>query len=166
MHKIITSILEIFGHLEEFVCVRVCFFSENCRLKKKKKRKRRDKEDFTVCKNKNKKKNGCLEPPASSRRELLNAAARAWNRMGVEEQHLWFSKPSLVLKSSFGFSAGLRFRVRAFVSTSTHYCESLRRPGSPPTGVMLGDGTTHTPGTVCGKTTGTCASHRGDIKTD
>lgn len=51
MHKILTFILEIFGHLEKFGCVRVCFFSGKLPFKKKK----RDKEDFTVCKNKNKK---------------------------------------------------------------------------------------------------------------
>lgn len=50
MHKIITSILEIFGRLEEFGCVKSVLLFGKLSFKKK-----GDKEDFTVCKNKTKK---------------------------------------------------------------------------------------------------------------
>lgn len=57
-----------------------------------------------------------------------------------------------------------------FVSSTAHlsacYCNPRFPWGLLWQGLSWGGGTTHTPGTVCGKTIGTCASHRDDIKTD
>lgn len=97
MHKIITSILEIFGHLEEFGCVRVCFFSENCHLKKKR--------------------------VSLSVKIATKCSHVSMEQDGVEEQHLWLGKTSLVLKSSpasvFQFPLDCDSGY-AFVSSSTH----------------------------------------------
>lgn len=93
MHKIITSILEIFGRLEEFGCVKSVLLFGKLPFKKKKETK---KISLSVkIKPKKLLPTTCLFTSVAAQCSHVTM-----EQDGVEEQHLWLSKPSLVVKSS------------------------------------------------------------------